>query len=77
MTPPSPPRVVGVVVVTVDAHIGELDPPVIVASVFKLICVNGTGTPVDGTEACTGTDVGGITVDAIDTAGVDKLEWCL
>lgn len=51
MTLPSPPRVVGVVVVTVDAHIGELDPPVIVASVFKLICVNGTGTPVDGTEA--------------------------
>lgn len=63
--------------VTVEAHIGELELPVMAASVFKLIWVNGAGTPVDGIDVLTGIEVGVITVEPVDKTGVDKLEWCL
>lgn len=64
--------------VTVDADIGELELPVMVASVFKLIWVKGAGTPTGGIDALTGTEVGVITVvEPVDETGVDKLEWCL
>lgn len=63
--------------VTVEADTGELELPVMAASVFKLIWVNGAGTPADEIDAFTGTEVGVITVEPVEETGVDKLEWCL